>query len=729
MHRLRERVERDEASAERCDFERHEADADLVRQRADVGRGDAEEEEGASEREEREREEVQFSFATSPRPPESDRDEVMEVREREIGDVGRARHEREERDGDRDAGGANQERAARDDERAARRDEPRANAAAEEARDEREADEDPDRPSRVQAWSRDEVAHVADDVRNAEDDRAEEEKPHRRERRRRERDREEHAGVERDARLALRDERRADPCDHREHRAANAIERPEPRLCAHDRHAESVHSRSSMADRNLTFDFTAPAVDSQPPPEAKAAPKKPVDEAPRVLTVAELDRAIRGTLERSFAASTLVEGEVTGARAAPSGHIYLCLKDEEEEATIDVVIYKSSLTPRMRALLVDGARVRMRGRPTFWPPRGKLQFVADRADATGKGALLEALERLKAKLAAEGLFAAERKRTLPIEPRVLGVVTSANGAAIHDVCRVAFRRGGARILLAPALVQGVGAADSIRRALLALQRVALVDVIIVGRGGGSSEDLAAFNDEALVRTVAACRVPVVSAVGHEVDVTLTDFAADARAATPSQAAEMLVPDTRARRERLVQARARLARAIRGRVTEGRVALGDIQSKLGDPRLAIASHQQSLDDLGARLEAATRGAVVKRRDTLSRAQERLAYVHPRAVVARERASFVRIADRLAVVMRGAIERRAGSLGAVGARLDALSPLKVLSRGYAIATSSDGRAVRGARDVRAGDRVNVRVDGARFDAEVTSVEELASEATNE
>ena len=476
-----------------------------------------------------------------------------------------------------------------------------------------------------------------------------------------------------------------------------------------------------MADRNLTFDFTAPP--TEPVPRAKDDAKKPDDAAPRVLTVAELDRAIRGTLERSFATSTLVEGEVTGARAAPSGHIYLTLKDEEEEATVDCVIYKSSLTPRMRALLVDGARVRLRGRPTFWPPRGKLQFVADRADATGKGALLEALERLKAKLAAEGLFAAERKRTLPIEPRVIGVVTSASGAAIHDVCRVAFRRGGARILLAPALVQGVGAPESIRRALLALQRVADVDVIIVGRGGGSSEDLAAFNDEALVRAVAACRVPVVSAVGHEVDVTLTDFAADARAATPSQAAELLVPDTRARRERLAQARARLARAIRGLVTEGKVTLGEIQNKLGDPRLAIASHQQSLDDLGARLEKTTRVAIAKRHDVLSRAQERLAYVHPRAVVSRDRASLVRVSDRLAVVMRGAIERRAGALGAAGARLDALSPLKVLSRGYAIATTADGRAVRGASDVRPGDRVRVRVDGGRFDAEVTDVEELA------
>jgi len=468
-----------------------------------------------------------------------------------------------------------------------------------------------------------------------------------------------------------------------------------------------------MNDRNLSFDFTAPA----PAPE----PEKPKPPAPRVLSVAELDAAIRGTLERSFAAAVLVEGEVAGASTPKSGHVYFCLKDEEKDAQIDAVIYKSSLTPRMRALLVDGQRVRLRGRPTFWSPRGKLQLVADRVEAAGKGALLEALERLKAKLAAEGLFAAERKRALPSEPRIIGVVTSPSGAAIHDICRVAFRRGGAHILLAPAMVQGATAPESILRGLLALQRIEGVDVIVVGRGGGSSEDLAAFNDEALVRAVAASRVPVVSAVGHEVDVTLTDFAADARAATPSQAAELLVPDRRERARRLVVARAHLARAMKSRIRDLRMALADAQATLGDPRLAIASHQQTLDDLDARLEGATRAALSRRSELLGRASQRLAYVHPQAVIARERAALSRVSDRLGVVMRASIERRAGSLGAAGARLDALSPLKVLSRGYAIAAKGT-HAVRTADDVKVGDTVRVRVEAARFDATVTNVEAI-------
>jgi exodeoxyribonuclease VII large subunit len=436
------------------------------------------------------------------------------------------------------------------------------------------------------------------------------------------------------------------------------------------------------------------------------------------MTVAELDRAIKRSLEGAFIDAVWVEGEVSGARPAASGHLYFSLKDEREDAAIDAVMYKTSITQRARALLVDGARVRLRGKPTFWPPRGKLQFVADRAEAIGRGALLEALEKLKAKLQAEGLFAPERKRALPAEPRIIGVVTSAGGAVIHDVCKVAFRRGGARILLAPALVQGFGAAESIRRALEMLQRVAEVDAIVVGRGGGSADDLMAFNDEALVRAVASCRVPVVSAVGHEVDVTLTDFAADARAATPSQAAEMLVPDRAARVALLAQARARLARAAIAKVSEDRAALAELRQALADPRLAIASYQQTLDDRRTRLEASLRATIARRRELLARGQQRLAFVHPRAVIARERAALSRMSDGLGVLVRRAIDARAAALSSAGARLDALSPLKVLSRGYAIATA-EGRAIRDGADVKQGARIAIRVARARIDATVDAV----------
>jgi len=459
-------------------------------------------------------------------------------------------------------------------------------------------------------------------------------------------------------------------------------------------------------DRSLSLDFTA-------------RPAKPADSEPRPLTVAELDRSIKGAVEGAFETAVWVEGEVADARPAPSGHLYFCLKDEREDASIDAVIYRSNVTPRMRQLCVDGARVRLRGRPTLWAPRGRLQFIADRAQAVGRGALLEAIERLKAKLAKEGLFVPERKRPLPGDPRTVGVVTSPTGAVIHDVCRVAFRRGGAQILLCAAQVQGAGAAESICRALALLQRVAEVDVIIVGRGGGSADDLGAFNEETVVRAVAGCRVPVVSAVGHDVDVTLVDFAADARAATPSQAAELVVPDRQARRELLRRTSMHLARAVHARVSRDSVAVARVARRLGDPRLAIRSHQQTLDDREARLAASIRAAAAKRRGDLTRAQHRLAYLHPRAVVARERAELARLRARIAALWNASFERRSGVVRHAVSRLHGLSPLNVLARGYAIATTADGRAVRTAGDVEAGEALHVRVRDARIEATVVEV----------
>lgn len=220
----------------------------------------------------------------------------------------------------------------------------------------------------------------------------------------------------------------------------------------------------------------------------------------------------------------------------------------------------------------------------------------------------------------------------------------------------------------------------------------------------------------------ACRVPVVSAVGHDVDVTLVDFAADARAATPSQAAEMVVPDCAARAELLRRTQLHLARAMRARMNEHRVAHGQLARRVGDPRLAIAAFQQTLDDREARLASRARSAVSRGRERLAELQHRLAYLHPRAVVARERAEMTRLSERLRGVWRSSFDRRASTVHRAAARLDALSPLKVLARGYAIATRPDGRAVRSAADVAAGDVVHLRVRDARLDATVDRVEPL-------
>lgn len=468
---------------------------------------------------------------------------------------------------------------------------------------------------------------------------------------------------------------------------------------------------------------------------------EPEPEGPRVYTVAQVARGITRTLERTFARPVLVQGEATGVRSASSGHVYFALKDAEAEATLDAVIYRSSLTPRMRAVIKDGALLRVRGVPSFWAPRGRIQLVADRAELAGRGAILEALERLKEKLAAEGLFEEGRKRALPSDPRVVGVITSRAGAVIHDICKVAFRRGGARVLLAPAAVQGQGAASSIVRALEMLTRVPEVDVVIIARGGGSQDDLLAFSDEALVRAVAACPVPVVSAVGHQTDVPLVDFAADRRAATPSQAAELVVPDRAGRRRMLDERTRAMRRAMELVLSRSRARAHGLASELGDPRISINHAQQLLDELGASLAAYPRGLERRRRD-LMETHARLVAAHPRQRLQRDRARVVALQTRLVDVTRPALAARretvaelAGSLvdatrpalaarrGAVAelaGRLDAMSPLKVLSRGYAIVTRGDGAAVRAASEVSRGDALTVRVGRGSFEAEVTRVD---------
>jgi exodeoxyribonuclease VII large subunit len=408
----------------------------------------------------------------------------------------------------------------------------------------------------------------------------------------------------------------------------------------------------------------------------------------QILSVAELGRFVEQGVQRAIPRPVWVEGEVVGSRPAASGHLYFTLKDQQEDAAIDVVMYRASLTNRTRGMVKDGARLRVHGRPAYWAQRGRLQFTSDRLELAGKGAILEAIERLKEKLAREGLFEASRKRPLPKDPRTVGVVTSAGGAVIHDICKVAARRGGAHVLLAPARVQGMGAAESITRSLRMVEKVSGVDVIIVGRGGGSFDELLVWSDEALVRAVASCRVPIVSAVGHEVDVTLTDFAADKRAATPSQAAEMCVPDRAAWRREQRHLEERLIRSTKAIIAEKRARLPKL-----DARHVLAPHRAVREDRARRLSG----------------------VDPRAVVAREKGDLIRITERIVALTKVHVARERGDLARLAAGLDAMSPLSVLSRGYAIATH-EGVAVRDASEVKDGDLVSVRVHEGRFDARV-------------
>ncbi|MDI1450691.1 exodeoxyribonuclease VII large subunit [Polyangium sp. 6x1] len=461
-------------------------------------------------------------------------------------------------------------------------------------------------------------------------------------------------------------------------------------------------------------------------PRASSLEGRAAADEPEVLSVAALDQRLRRAVEHA-SQDARVLGEVGGFRLHSSGHAYFTLKDEREDALINCVMYKTA-APRARKLLADGVRVVLTGRATVYAPRGHLQFSVTDVRPVGRGALLEALERLKQKLAGEGLFAAERKRALPADPAVIGVVTSGNGAAIHDIVTVSYRRGAPRILLARATVQGPGAAQSMARALDQLARVPEVEVVILGRGGGSAEDLSAFNDEALVRKLASFPVPVVSAVGHEVDVTLTDLAADARAATPSQAAEMLVADRLERRKHLRHLYTRIARATRQALERRRVVVDRLARSIGSPGDLLAERQQKLDEATMRLERAMERATSRRKEGLSEIERRLGARHPRAVIAGARAAIGPLEVRLVAAERRKVEGLRTTLGRHVARLDALSPLGVLARGYAIATTASGRAVRAAKEVGVGESITVRVHEGALRAEVTAVLDAEGEGND-
>ncbi len=460
-----------------------------------------------------------------------------------------------------------------------------------------------------------------------------------------------------------------------------------------------------------------PAVVEPLPKPARPAP--PEEAAPVVLSVGELDRRLKRVIE-GVGGAVHVEGEISGLREAASGHCYFVLKDEVEEATIDCVMYRTAPS-RSRRLLREGEKVVLIGRATLWAPRGRLQFTADEARPVGRGALLEALERLKEKLSAEGLFAPERKRPLPAEPRVIGVVTSAGGAAIHDIVTVAFRRGAARILLSPASVQGAGAAAQMIKALSLLERLPEVEVIILGRGGGSADDLSAFNDERLVRHVAASRVPIVSAVGHEIDVH--PHRPRGRRPRRHALAGRRAPGGRRggpRRGHRAPARAD-GPGHRAHPRRGAGRAGAPHRPPGHARSpARAAPAAGRRRARERLEAAAGRLVRDRKAEVARLDRRLAARHPHGPArlgprARSRrpgaAAGLGHAPRPRRAPPPALARDAGSL-------DALSPLSVLGRGYSIATTPSGKALHDAAEVSPGDAIDLRLHRGRLRATVVT-----------
>ncbi len=394
-----------------------------------------------------------------------------------------------------------------------------------------------------------------------------------------------------------------------------------------------------------------------------------------------------------------VVGEVTGFKPHHSGHWYFNLKDER--AVISCAMWKTH-NVRMRRMPREGEKLVARGTVEVYAPRGTYSLVVRQLTAIGAGDLAKRLAELKARLEADGCFDPARKRAIPRYPRAIGVATSLTGAALQDVLRVVRERHATiPIFVAPCQVQGVGAAEDIARAIGLLEAHGGSDVLIVGRGGGSAEDLFCFNEEAVVRAVVACGIPVVSAVGHQTDMSLCDLAADVRAATPSHAAELVTPDLGALLATLSDRADRLEHAMRARVRRARDTLGRV--RLVHPRQRLDQGRLRLDELEERLHA---GVALRR----ARAGERLSRVRLPPLGPRVVAGRARVVQADARLRAGTVRRREDSgraLAAVTARLEALSPLAVLTRGYALARTGDGRVVTDSAQVGPGDVLEVRL----------------------
>ncbi len=435
----------------------------------------------------------------------------------------------------------------------------------------------------------------------------------------------------------------------------------------------------------------------------------------RVWTVRALVAAVRTHVEREYS-DAWVEGEISNFRAPDSGHLYFTLKDGN--AQIRVVMF-SSKARLLRFRPADGMQVVVRGRVTIYEDRGELQIAAEYIEPKGAGGLQVAFEQLKAKLEAEGLFAAGRKKAIPALPARIGIVTSPQAAALQDILNILRRRHhSANAVIYPAQVQGDGAALEVASGVRYFNEVRSVEVIIVGRGGGSAEDLAAFNDEGLARAVAASEIPVISAVGHETDFTIVDFVADLRAPTPSAAAELVIRSRVEIENQAEAVRERLVRAMERRLLEARNALMERAQHGAFARMMdlIRQRQQKLDDLTYRLERSERQALelMRRRwETLAAA---VRHYDLRRVLAGIRGELEAGTAALAAAMRNQLLQKKVRMERMGRALEALSPLAILERGYALVFDGEGQLVKDAAQVKAGEEIRARVARGEIEAVV-------------
>ncbi len=452
-----------------------------------------------------------------------------------------------------------------------------------------------------------------------------------------------------------------------------------------------------------------------PGPERGATPSRPERD---VYTVSRLNKEVRLLLESGMPLLWL-EAELSNFAAPASGHWYFSLKDSQAQVRCAMWRQRNS---QVRFRPKDGMAVLVRARVGLYEPRGEYQLIVEHLEEAGEGALKREFEKLKAKLAAEGLFAIERKRPLPAVPRRIGVVTSRTGAAIHDILRVLRARFPvAAVLLYPTAVQGAAAVPEIVRAIETASRRNECDVLIIARGGGSLEDLWCFNDERVARAIAACRVPTVSGVGHEVDVTIADFVADVRAPTPSAAALAATPDKTTWLATLALLSTRFGGAM-GRYLRGRgLALGAALQRLqvSHPGARLAQHAQRLDDLEQRLRLALRANVAGRRQRLDILSTRLWRENPRHRLEALCAHAATLRQRLTATITATLAAREQRLALASRTLDAVSPLATLGRGFAVVSRvEDGALLRDAAQAPPGTEIEARLSKGSLRARVTA-----------
>jgi exodeoxyribonuclease VII large subunit len=438
-----------------------------------------------------------------------------------------------------------------------------------------------------------------------------------------------------------------------------------------------------------------------------------------ILTVTQLNRATSRLLDAHFP-NVLVEGELSNLSMPASGHLYFTLKDAN--AQVRCAMFRTQQR-RLTFKPESGKQVVVRAQVSLYEPRGDFQLIVEHIEEAGDGVLRRAFDALKLKLSEEGLFDAANKKSLPVLPKAVGVITSPSGAAIRDILTVLRRRFAAvPVIIHPVAVQGDGASHEIARAIAAANALKQCDVIILGRGGGSLEDLWAFNEERVARAIFASEIPIISAVGHETDVTIADFAADLRAATPSAAAEHAVPDQQEWLYRFAQWEARLQQQLQRRLGQKQQALGWLTQRLQQqhPGRKLARNAQRMDELESRLKLAMQTKLRHHKSRVEAKTATLRHYNPALTISNHRQKQAYLSTRLIAVTRHKLERLNQRLLNSSQTLHAVSPLATLNRGYALVIQqASGQVIRSTGQLRPGDRVETRLAEGRF---ISQVEEI-------